>query len=129
MYPALSEQKQIKNDHSHRIPAVPIILPFEPKMTSKSELERGLKSVLKSIDFLLMNNYSDESAILVSHKLQVLVQHLNYFTHKRSIAIFVSPLFEKVLYLDFQVEEKIAVTNDLGIRNILSCRKQIIKSL
>lgn len=129
MYPAISEQKQIKNDLPRHVPAVSIILPFEPKMTSKSELERGLKSVLKSIDFLLMNNYSDESATLVSHKLQVLVQHLNYFTHKRSIAIFVSPFFEKVLYLDFQVEEKIAVTNELGIRDILSCRKQTIKCL
>jgi len=127
MYPAISEQ--IKNDLHQQVPSVSIILPFEPKMTSKSELELGLKSVLKSIDFSLMNIYSDESAILVSHKLHVLVQHLNYFTHKRSIAIFVSPFFEKVLYLDFQVEEKIAVTNDLGIRDILSCRKQTIKCL
>lgn len=129
MYPSISEQKQVKNDLPKRVPAVSIVLPFDPKMTGKNELQCALKSVLQKIEFSLTSDYSDENGILVYHKLQILIQHLNYFTHKRSIAIFVSPLFEKVLYLDFQVEEKIAIADAFGIRGILFCRKQTVKCL
>ena len=127
MHPAISEPKPVKNDFCQHVPGVSIILPFEPKMTLKCELELVFKSVLQRIEFSLTNNYSAESAILVFSKLQVLIRNLNYFTHKRSIAIFVSPLFEKVLYLDFQVEEKIAITDALGIRDVLFCRKLTVK--
>src|SRR4029079_5400922 len=62
-------------------------------------------------------------------KLEVIVSNLNYSTHKRSIAIYANPVFEKVLYLDMPVEERIIVGESFGIRDLIYCKKQINKYL
>ena len=42
-------------------------------------------------------------------KLKHIIDNLNYRTHKKGIAIFVSTVSEKVYYLEGEVEEKIAI--------------------
>jgi hypothetical protein len=62
--------------------------------------------------------------MLVLHKLRTLVKGLNFNTHKKSIAVFVSPIFEKILYLDIVVEEKIIVDESFEIRDLVYSKKQ-----
>jgi hypothetical protein len=77
----------------------------------------------------LLNNFSGDIALLVMHKLRTLIDSLNFNTHKKSIAIYVSPVFEKVLYLDIAVEEKIIVDESFEIRDLVYCKKQSHKYL
>jgi hypothetical protein len=111
------------------LPAISIIQPFEPMMSLKSELEYRLKRAVEKVETELMANYPVHTAVPVIVKLQNLIRQLNYNTHKKSIAIFVSPLIEKVYYLDIRVEEKIVIDESFEIRDLVYSKKQNIQYL
>lgn len=116
-------------DAVHYRPAVSIILPFEPKMNLKTELNHSLKTAADKVELELRNEYPEEMSSLVVKKLRTLIRGLNFNTHKKSIAIYVSPVFEKVLYLDVMVEEKIIIDESFEIRDLVYSKKQLHKYL
>ena len=63
-------------------------------------------------------NYPADVEIMMMKKLRTIIKNLNFNTHKKSIAIFLSPVFEKVLYLDISVEEKIIIDESFEIRDL-----------
>ena len=103
---------------THYRPAISIILPFEPKMNAKSDLAQRLKFAVDKVDREVRQNYHADVADLVIQKLRKIVKGLNLNTFKKSIAIYVSPVFEKVLYLDIPMEEKIVVDDSFKIRDL-----------
>ncbi len=113
----------------HYRPAVSIILPFEPKMGIKDELNYSLKIAAAKAEQQLKDNYPEEIVSLVMQKLRNCIRNLNFNTHKKSIAMYVSPVFEKVLYLDIVVEEKIIVDESFEIRDLVFSKKQLHKYL
>jgi hypothetical protein len=122
------EEKEILEAGNY-LPSVSIILPFEPKMSGKTELEYQLKRVIEKVERELAKNYVDEKTRLVTDRLKQLVRMLDYSTYKRSLAIFVSPLLEKVFYLDIPVEEKIIIDESFEIRDLVYSKKEIHKYL
>jgi hypothetical protein len=113
----------------HYRPAVSVIMPFEPKMSVKPALTRELKRAAQQVEHELMEQYPDEVALLVMQKLESIISKLNFNTYKKSIAIYVSPVFEKVLYLDIAVEEKIIIDESFEIRDLVYSKKQLHKYL
>jgi hypothetical protein len=111
------------------MPSVSIIIPFEPKMSLKSGLEYRLKTVIDKVEKQLMAGYPEERSRPVLNKLKEIVKKIDYNTYKKSIAIYVSPLIEKVYYLDFTVEEKIIVDESFEIRDLIYSKKEIHKYL
>ena len=118
-----SELKEITNAGYYR-PAISIVLPFEPKMNQKAALSHALKLAADKVERELKENYPADISGLVMDKLRNIITNLNYNTHKKSIAIYVSPVFEKVLYLDIAVEEKIIVDESFEIRDLVYNKKQ-----
>lgn len=116
-------------DALHYRPSVSIIIPFEPKMIFKAELTERLKSIVTKTERELETDYPKEICGLVIQKLQSLISNLNFNTHKKSVAIYVSPVFEKVLYLDIPVEEKIIINESFEIRDLVFSKKQLQKYL
>jgi len=113
----------------HYRPAVSVIMPFEPKMSVKTALTRELKRAAQQVEHELMEQYPDEVALLVIQKLDAIISKINFNTFKKSIAIYVSPVFEKVLYLDIAVEEKIIIDESFEIRDLVYSKKQLHKYL
>lgn len=113
----------------HYRPAVSVIMPFEPKMSLKTELKHYLEFASDKVERELIENYPDEISTLVMQKLRAIIKGLNFNTHKKSIAIYVSPVFEKVLYLDIPVEEKIIIDESFEIRDLVYSKKQLHKYL
>jgi len=111
------------------LPCVSVIIPFDPKMGQKSAIESRLRSAMNKVKKELQENYPDEKALPVFQKLSSLIQNLNYGTHKKSIAVFVSPLVEKVFYLDMPVKEKIALDESFEIRDVVYTKKEMSKFL
>jgi hypothetical protein len=109
----------------HYRPAVSIIMPFEPKMSKKRELIHSLELVTDKVERELTENYRSEMSALVVQRLRAIIKSLDFNTYKKSIAIYVSPVFEKVLYLDIPVEEKIMVGESFEIRDLLYSKKQL----
>ena len=88
-------------DMPEDLPSVSLIIPFEPKMNNKTELNDRLKTAADKIEKELVQSYSEEKARPVIKKLRRLTQDFNYNGHNKNIAIFVSPLIEKVYYFTF----------------------------
>ncbi len=129
MNPSVSPEIKEIMDAVHYRPAISIIMPFEPKMSAKTELTQLLKFAADKVERELTENYPTDICTLVMQKLHALIKQLNFTTHKKSVAIFVSPVFEKVLYLDIAVEEKIIVDESFEIRDLVYSKKQSHKYL
>ena len=113
----------------HYRPAVSVFMPFDQKMGLKKELTHSLKIAADKVERELLESYPDEMAMLITEKLRGIIQKLDFNTHKKSIAIYVSPVFEKVLYLDIAVEEKIIIDESFEIRDLVYSKKQLHKYL
>ncbi len=124
MNPVVTPEISEVLEAQHYRPAISIILPFDPKMTPKNQLGQSLKSAIHKVEQLLVDGYDDEIVMMIMYKLRLLVNGLNFNTHKKSVAMYVSPVFEKVLYLDIDVQEKIIVDESFEIRELLYNKKQ-----
>ena len=80
---------------------------------------------MKRVEMTVMKEYHVDLTNLVISKLKNIVKTLDFNTYRKSIAIYVSPVFEKVLYSDVEVEEKINVDESFEIRNIVWARKEM----
>ncbi len=107
----------------HYRPAISLVMPFEPKMNGQGALSILLKTACRKIEKQLLNEYPADTVLLMMAKLNNIIAHLNFGTHKKSIAIYLSPVFEKVIYLDIPVEEKIFIDGAFDIRDLLHCKK------
>ncbi len=107
----------------HYGPAVTIIMPFEPKMKPKEVITKALTKLLDQVEEELLENYCDDMGMLVLQKLKGVISHLNFSTFKKSVAIYISPYFEKLLYLNFEVEEKLTIEPSFKIRDLVNNRK------
>lgn len=125
MNPFLTEEMREVMNTFHYRPAISIIMPFEPKMSLKGELIYSLKIAADNIEKQLHELYPEDIVKLTINKLRSVIKSLNFNTHKKSIAIYVSPVFEKVLYLDLIVEEKILIDESFEIRDLIFCKKQV----
>jgi len=111
------------------MPAVTIMLPFNPKMSLREDIEHKLKIVVNKVSKQLRTDFPDETAIPVIEKLNRLIHELNFDTHKKSIAIFVSLATEKVFYLDTPIEERIVIDESFEIRELVYNKKHTIQYL
>ena len=110
-------------------PAVSMIIPFETRISGNKEFALKLKLATGEVHSELKENYPSEISSLVTKKLEKLIDTLDYTTDKKSIAIFVSPIFEKIVYLDIPVEKKIIIDESFEIRDLVFSQKQIHKYL
>jgi hypothetical protein len=124
----LSEDQRIM-DAIKYLPSVSVIMPFEPKMSLKHELEYQLKLAVQQVQKELKAKYPGDKAEVVIGKLKELVKQLDYSSFKKSIAFFVSPVVEKVFYLDIPVERKIIIDESFEIRDLVYSKKDIHKYL
>ena len=129
MNPIITQEIQEVMKAVHYRPAVSILMPFEPQLNFKNGLTHSLKISADKVEKELLENYPSELALLVVQKLRNLISNLVVDVHKKSIAIYVSPVFEKVLYLEIPVEEKIIIDESFEIRDLVYSKKQLHKYL
>lgn len=123
MYPDIAlERRQVIAGIKY-LPAVSIIIPFQPVITEKDELKYSLISIMQKVEQQLFTRYPAEKAIPVLIKLRNIIINLNYNSHKKSIAIFVSPVVDKVYYLDIEVRENIKVGESFEIKDLLLSKR------
>ncbi len=107
------------------LPEISIILPFEPKMSAPSELEQKIKWLLSEVNENLKRNYERTKVNEMMNRLQKIVNQLDYHTHKKSLAIFLSPAVEKVYYLNVPVNEAIVIDEPFELRDVIHRKKEL----
>ena len=108
----------------HYHPVISIVLPFDAKMILKSRLIKLLDATTGKVEEELLEKYPGDIALVMIEKLRTVMAGLNFNTHKKSIAIYLSPVFEKTFYLDITVEEKISIDRSFEIRDLVYHKKQ-----
>ncbi|OCX54015.1 hypothetical protein BEL04_07000 [Mucilaginibacter sp. PPCGB 2223] len=111
----------------HYRPALSIILPLEPHIGLETEIAHTLKITADKAERELHRYYPDEQCRVVTQKLQRLIAGVDIPVKKKGMALFVSPLFEKVLYLDYPVMEKLVVDESFKVRDLLYDAKQDVR--
>jgi hypothetical protein len=106
------------------LPAVSIIMPFAPIMTPRKNLEYRLKNIMGKAEALLAAHYTAEKAIPVIIKLKNIIAGLNYNSTKKSVAIFLSPVVEKVYYFEAEMEEKVMIDPSFKFSDLVGCKKE-----
>jgi hypothetical protein len=99
-------------------------MPFEPKMTRDTDLVEKFNDVVTEVQEGLIEHYPGDMVLTVSGKLEAIIRSLNFETHQKSIAIYVSPCAEKVLYLDINVRKRIIFDRSFDISDVLNSKRR-----
>ncbi|MGZ3755531.1 MAG: baeRF3 domain-containing protein [Mucilaginibacter sp.] len=113
----------------HYRPALSITLPIQPHISLKTEMAHALKIVTDKAERELQQNYPADQCELIINKLSALVKNLEIPVNKKGLVIYVSPAFEKVLFLDITVAEKLIVDESFEIRDLVYNAKQAVNFL
>ena len=108
MNPDIVLQQTRINPEIKYLLAVSIVFPVQA-LIPKNQLESRLKALELKVEERLATLYSAIRTEPLITKLKHIIRTLDYRTHKKGIAIFVSSVSEKVYYLEGDVEEKIAI--------------------
>lgn len=110
-------------------PSVSILLPFNTRINLGAETAHRLRILVQKVKNELLKNYTAEQSDRVIESLQLIVNKLEPDPYKKSIAIFVSPVFQKVLYLDIAVDEKVVIDSSFEVRDLVYEKKQASRYL
>lgn len=105
-------------------PAVSVVVPFEPHLRSKSEITTLLNNSVDRAIRQIEERYADQSGRVVISRLKNIMSQLNFSSFKKSVAIFASPVFEKIIYLPFEVEPYIQVASGFNIQEAIKAKKE-----
>lgn len=114
----IKNDKQATNTKTIK-PVVSVFMPFEPKMAAKAHLHYRLMRAVEMVEKQLTKRYPLYNKAEILQKFKKLVSTLDFNSHKKSVALFVSAATEKVFYLDIVVEEKIIIDKSFQIRDIV----------
>lgn len=128
MHETICKPVEVFESHKY-LPCISIVMPFESQITPKSELVSKLNNAAAAMRSELFINYPEDKWVPAMKRLEQIIKDLNYYTFKKSIAIFISPLVERVYYLDIQVEETISIDDSFNIRDLVYSKKQTMSYL
>lgn len=119
-YPEIKEVMEVP----HYRPAVSLILPIQTKIGMEAETQKELKYALDKTERLLKQEYPEEVVQTVIHKMNHLIADTVLPTGKKGLALYASPLFSKLYFLDTEVPERIIIDDSFEIRDLLLNRKE-----
>lgn len=121
----ISYKKEEVINATEYLPSISIIMPFQTKTSLKKEVHHNLKIAADNAERELRKKYPADKVKNILYKLRSIISDLDYNTRKRSIAIFLSPILEKIYYLDIPVKEKVIIDQSFEIRDLIINKKEI----
>jgi hypothetical protein len=117
------EIKEVMNALHYR-PAVSVILPFETKVGLMAEVQKELKYALDKTERQLREQYPAEMVATVMHKINDLTAEIKIPAGKKGLAIFASPVFSKLMFLEEKVPARIVIDDSFEVRDLVFSKKQ-----
>jgi|SRR6218665_1158533 len=103
-------------------PAVSVVMPFEPHLRTKAGVEAIFQACVDKASLQIDRNFHNESGRLVIARLRKAFSQLNFNSFKKSVAIFASPVFEKIIYMPFGVKQVVSVMPAFDIKQIIKAK-------
>lgn len=119
-----TEIREILETYPYR-PSVSIIIPAKPHHTTEASLKNAIRLSEDKTEKMLQDAYPPEQYKPVLQKIRHIAEKIDFNAAKKSLVIYASPVFEKLIFLDVQVEEKIIVDENFEIRDLLYSKKHL----
>lgn len=116
-------------DTVHYRPSISLIMPFTANINLEKEFERSFKIASDKIERELKSNYPEQICELMMVKLKAVISNVDLKVPKKGVAIYMSPIFEKIVYLDILVQERIVIDESFEIRDLIYSKKQCVRYL
>lgn len=104
-------------------PSVSFLLPVNKLYPKVREEEKKLKGMVKKAGEKLAKELSAKMALSLSEKLNKTLSTIDFSHLSQSLAVFVSPVIQKVVHLTFPVEERIIIGRTFQLRDLLFAAK------
>lgn len=106
-------------------PTVSILLPVNKQYPKIREEERKIKAMVAKAEDKLRKELSAKMAASIIQKLHKTVSTVDFSHLSQSLALFVSPAVQKVIHLNFPVEEKLIIGRTFELRDLLFAAKNM----
>lgn len=105
--------------HDLHYPCVTILYSFDGKQNDAKWMTQKSDTIIEYIRKVLTDKYSATKAHSIIEKVQKALSNINCNTAKTGVALFIAPLYSKVIYLDIPVEDKIVIDEPFEIRDLI----------
>lgn len=110
---------------SNNSPIISMFLPFEPKMFRKADLDFKLMKLKQQAELQLSRDFFVSGKEELLDRLNTVIGNINFSTHKKSVAIYVTAKAEKVFYLDIPLSEKVMIGISYNIRSLVDSKNDV----
>jgi hypothetical protein len=107
-------------------PSLGIAIPFQPTMSDQKSLLAGLCDIIERVEKRIKNRYSRHYSNNVVKRLKELLGNLNFTTHRKSIALLLSPNREKIFYLAFPVFPFVLLRKSVSLLDLIPAKQKEI---
>src|SRR5687768_3400058 len=104
-------------------PCLTVTFPFEPKMVTRQRLGEQVSRILQKSEIALKEAYGEVPSIAIRRRLRALLRKLNDHTFTSSVLIHLSPVTEKVHYLNTPVTESVFAGVPFDVRSAVNTKK------
>ncbi len=104
------------------LPVISMFMPFEPKMFRKADLASKLTGLQQQAELQVSSDFFVSGKKEVLERLDTVISNINFSTHKKSLAIYVTAEADKVFYLDLPLTETVMISQSYNIRSLVNCK-------
>jgi hypothetical protein len=79
------------------------VIPFQPCMWDEKSVQSAWDNAMQIVETKMKGSYSEECTNKVLARLEKIFNRLNFNTHRKSLAVILTPDEEKLIYLSFLV--------------------------
>ncbi|HEX2535836.1 MAG TPA: hypothetical protein VHK69_18970 [Chitinophagaceae bacterium] len=115
-------QRQVVREPVQEKPLVTVLMPFDPKMTSRSVIARKLLRMLIRAEEILYRQYPIGTAVSLVQQLQEAMAGLDYTGHRRSLMLQVREEGSAIHYLNADIHEGVYVGATFDPHHIAAVR-------
>ena len=97
-----------------------LVIPFQPCMQKESEILALMNFATESVKTELADRYRNDYTTNILARLEKIFCKLNFNSHRKSLAIMLTPGEEKVIYLDFPVKPVVFFSSSVSLLDLVS---------
>lgn len=101
-----------------------LAIPFQPSMWDEKSIQSVWNNAIEIVKTKLKGRYSEECTNTVLTRLEKLFPRLNFNTHRKSLAIILTPGEERLIYLNFPVKPVLFFSKSVSLLDLAANMQQ-----
>lgn len=122
MLPVYETKIPVRNASKTRtqLSSMGLVIPFQPCMWDDKTIDAAWNNALHMVKTKIKDKYSEECTDKILLRLQKSYTKLNFNTHRKSLAIILTPAEEKIIYLSFPVMPLVFFAKNISVLELAS---------